>query len=97
MHGICEKCELGNGFLVRLQGGVATILCPVCTTEWHKLIGDHKSLLKTDWASAVMQNVIQNGALIVTDPNHIYSRARSLHSKHSNVLFDLALEWLGRK
>lgn len=97
MHGICKKCKVGSGFLVRLKGGVSTILCPACTTEWHALIRDHESVRKMDWASAVMQSIIQQVPLHAADPDYGYRQAQSSHSEHSNILFDLALEWLGRK
>ena len=97
MHGICEKCKSGVGFVACLAGGVTAILCPRCTTSWHALTRDHESIRKMNWANAVMQNAIQNGALIVTDPNYIYSQAQSLHSRHSNILFNVAIEWLGRE
>ena len=97
MHGLCEKCGAGNGFLTRLAGGVTTVLCPVCTTEWHVHTRDHDSVRKMGWANAVMQNVIQRGTLHATDPDYTYLGAQLLHSEHSNTIFDVALEWLERK
>lgn len=96
MHGICEKCKLGNGFVVRLAGGVTTILCPRCTTDWHAFTRDHESIRKMNWANAVMQSVIQGSPLHVAEPDYAYNQARALRSAHSKTLFNLALEWLGR-
>ena len=97
MHGICEKCELDNGFLTHLAGGAVAVLCPECATEWHALIRDHVSLRKVNWANAVMQNVIQRSTLHASDPDYVYLDAQLLYHEHSNILFDVALEWLGRK
>ena len=52
MHGLCEKCKLGSGFLTQLLGGVAAVLCPKCGTEWHALTRDHESTNKMRWANA---------------------------------------------
>lgn len=97
MHGICEKCKVNNGFLARLLGGVTTILCPECTTEWHALIRNHESARKIGWANAVMQNAVYRNELHIADMDYVYYQAQSFLSEHSSIMFDVALEWLGRK
>lgn len=97
MHGLCEKCKIGNGFLIVLAGGVSAVLCPVCATEWHALTRDHNSARRMNWANAVMHSIIQEGGLLVADTDYGYMQAKLSHSEHSNILFDLAIEWLGRE
>lgn len=99
MYGLeCEKCgkAILYGISTRLVGGVHTVLCPLCQTEWDGYVSSldlYTELLRLDAVRASMVFARELSA-DNTDPVLLQVHGEILACKR--MLRQVGLGWLGR-
>lgn len=94
----CEKCEevILYGVAVRLVGGVHTVLCPPCQTEWDGYVSGLDVFKELGRLEAVWASIVYARELVHDVVDIRLSRTQDAILACKEELRQEGLRWLGR-
>lgn len=99
MYGLeCEKCgeHISYGIATHLTGGVHTVLCPPCQTEWDSYAGGLDLFKELNRLSAAQASIVYARELPVDSVDPALEQVQEAILTCKRGLHQEGLKWLGR-
>ena len=100
MYGLeCEKCgkSIPYGISVRLIGGVHTVLCPLCQTEWDEHVVGLDAFKEHSRLYVVQMSIAHARELDMDGVDPALQQVQDALLTCRRALHKVGLEWLGRE